>query len=157
MGVISVREWITDPDLLESTLRKWGPVISGGLFSSAWWSWANAIVSQKGVEGHPDAPAKYVWPTVLSCIALLLINMLSRDQLREIVSSGDEESSNRARLWLLFSFLLAFAAVGGSISVLVAASGSGVYEAVGWGSVTSTGLVLLSSLTLWRYRSEEML
>ena len=50
--------------------------------------------------------------------------------------------------------LLAFAAVGGSISVLVAASGAS-YEAIGWGSVTSTGLILLSSLLLWRYRSND--
>ncbi len=147
-----VRELIEDPEYLESTLRKWGPIMAGGLFSGAWWCWASAVVIQKGVEGHTNPPGKYLWPTLLSCISLVLINMLSRDQLRDILSSGDDESSTRARLWLLFSFLLAFASVGGSISVLVAASGSGVYEAVGWGSVTSTGLILLSSLMLWRYR-----
>jgi len=152
MGI--VREFIEDPEYLESTLRKWGSIVAGGLFSGGWWCWADAVVRQKGVEGHPDPPGKYLWPTVLSCISLVLINMLSRDQLRDIVSSGDDESTTRARLWLLFSFVVAFASVGGSISILVAASGSGVYEAVGWGSVASTGLILLSSLMLWRYRSE---
>jgi hypothetical protein len=149
-----LRYYLENGDELEASMRKWGPLISGGLFSAAWWSWANAVISQKHVEEHPDAPSKYVWPTIIATLSLVLINMLSRDQLQDIASSGDEETNTRARLWLLCSFLLAFGAVGGSVSVLVAASEGGVYEAIGWGSVVSTGFILLSSLMLWRFRSE---
>lgn len=145
-----LKTYIENPEELESSMRKWAPVVSGGLFSGAWWSWANAVISVKGTY-----PTKDIWPTLLSCVSLILINLLSRDQLQDISSSGDDEANTRARIWLLFSFLLAFVAVGGSISVLVAASESGAYEAIGWGSVTSTGLILLSSLLLWRFRSEE--
>jgi hypothetical protein len=144
-----LRNYIENPEELDASMRKWAPVVSGGLFSGAWWSWANAVISVDG-----PYPSKDVWPTMLSCVSLVLINLLSRDQLQDISSSGDDEANTRARLWLLFSFLLAFAAVGGSISVLVAASGAS-YEAIGWGSVTSTGLILLSSLLLWRYRSND--
>ena len=41
MGI--VREFIEDPEYLESTLRKWGSIVAGGLFSGGWWCWADAV------------------------------------------------------------------------------------------------------------------
>jgi hypothetical protein len=148
-----VRYYVQNGDELEASMRKWGPLISGGLFSAAWWSWSNAVISQKQTD-HPDFPAKFAWPGVVATISLILINMLSRDQLHDISSGGDEEEGTRARLWLLFSFMLAFVAVVGSVWVLVSSSEGGLHEAIGWGSVVSTGCILSSSLLLWRFRSE---
>lgn len=64
-------------------------------------------------------PFKYNWPGIVATIALVLINALPRQDLAELSESMEEGAETRGRLWLLASFLLAFGAVGGSVTVLV--------------------------------------
>ena len=115
--------------------------------------WADALVYEH-VSGSGNPPFKYAWPGIIATLALLLINAVSRDDLAEISSSGDQGDDvsvvtyifsmcinfsfrsvlslqTRARLWLLFSFLLAVAAVGGSVAVLVNTTQAEKFAAVG--------------------------
>ena len=61
------------------------------LINAAWWSWADAIVSQHGVEGEGSAPFKYAWPGIIATLSLILINMISKDDLQDIVDTGDDD------------------------------------------------------------------
>lgn len=60
-------------------------------FGAAWWSWADALVSQHGIEGEDSVPFKYSLPGIVATLALILINMVSRDDLVEISEGGEED------------------------------------------------------------------
>ena len=100
-------------------------------------------------------PFKYAWPGIIATVALLLINMLPKDDLQDIADSGDDETNMRARLWLLCSFLLAFGAIAGSISVLVSCTEAGTFVEIGVGSVLQCGFILASALILWLFRTRQ--
>lgn len=106
----------------------------------------------KATEGH-GYPFKYNWPGIIATVALILINVVPRDALTEISGGMDRGAETRARLWLLVSFLIAFAAVGGSIAVLIATSGLTGLASVGVGSVLQCGLILASALLFWGFRT----
>lgn len=127
--------------------------MAGALFGAAWWSWADALVSQHGVEGEGSAPFKYSWPGIIATLSLILINMISKDDLQDIVDTADDDVNMRARLWLFCSFLLAFGSVAGSIAVLVTCSQSEKFVAIGVGSVLQCGMILASALVLWAFRT----
>lgn len=57
--------------------------------SAAWWVWADALVHEHVVDST-SPPFKYNWPGFIATLALLLINLVSRDDLVEISSSGEE-------------------------------------------------------------------
>jgi len=59
--------------------------------NAAWWSWADALVSQHGVEGEGSAPFKYSWPGIIATLSLILINMISKDDLQDIVDTADDD------------------------------------------------------------------
>lgn len=80
-----------DWDEAEEACRKWGGLVAGALFGAAWWSWADALVSQHGVEGEESAPFKYAWPGIIATLSLILINMISKDDLQDIVDTGDDD------------------------------------------------------------------
>lgn len=133
--------------------RKWSPVIAGALFGAAWWVWADAIAYEH-MYGSGRPPFKYNWPGIIATLALILINVVSRDDLSEISTSGDPGDDARARIWLLFSFLVALGAVVGSVAVLLSTSQAQKFAAVGVGSVTQSGLILAASLLFWAFRTE---
>ncbi len=58
------------------------------IFIAAWWSWADAIVYEH-VSGAGSPPFKYCLPGVVATLALILINLVSRDDLAEISNTGD--------------------------------------------------------------------
>ncbi|KAG7670689.1 hypothetical protein Ndes2526B_g00476 [Nannochloris sp. 'desiccata'] len=142
-----------DWDWWQENTRKWSPVVAGALFGAAWWSWADAIVFEH-VSGAGSPPFKYCLPGIVATLALLLINLVSRDDLAEVSSTGDPGDNTRARAWLLFSFLLAISSVGGSIAVLISTSQAQQFTATGVGSVMQCGLILAASLLFWAFRSE---
>ncbi|KAI8109327.1 hypothetical protein M9434_000611 [Picochlorum sp. BPE23] len=142
-----------DREELEDRCRKYGGLVAGAFFGAGWWSWADALVTQRGVEGESSAPFKYAWPGIIATIAMVLINMLSKDSLQDIADSGDEETNTRARLWLLCSFLLCFGSIAASIAVLISCTEQGQYVAVGVGSVLQCGFILASALILWVFRT----
>jgi hypothetical protein len=56
-------------------------------------------------------------------------------------------------MWLFFAFVVAFAAVGGSVGVLISCSQNPQLMAVGVGSILQCGLILASALLFWAFRS----
>lgn len=120
----------------------------------AWWCWADAFVYQRSVEGE-SYPFKYNWPGIAASVALILINSLPKRDLDEAAESGEEGADLRARLWLLASWLVAFAAVCGSIATLVSCTQAERYVGVGVASVVQCGLILASALLFWAFRSDE--
>jgi hypothetical protein len=118
-----------------------------------WWCFLDALVEVHTTQGH-GYPFKYNWPGIIATVALLLINVVPRETLVELRGGIDEALEYRARLWLFISFIIAFAAVGGSVGVLVTCSGIAGLEPVGVGSVLQSGLILASALLLWAFRSD---
>lgn len=94
----SLASWFIHGDLdwewFGSVARKWGPVLAGGLFGAAWWIWADALVYER-VAHSASPPFKYNWPGILSTLALILINVISRDDMLDISESGDTETEVR--------------------------------------------------------------
>jgi hypothetical protein len=101
------------------------------------------------LAGAP-VPFKFQWPGIVATAALVLINLVSRADVAEAAASGEEGAEARARAWLLLSWLLAFAAVGGAVAVLLATAGA----AVGVASVVQSALVLAAALVFWSWRSD---
>ncbi len=114
----------------------------------AWWVWADALVHAH-LAGAP-VPFKFQWPGIVATAALVLINLVSRADVAEAAASGEEGAEARARAWLLLSWILAFAAVGGAVAVLLATAGA----AVGVASVVQSALVLTAALVFWSWRSD---
>jgi hypothetical protein len=68
----------------------------------AWWSWAGAIVFEH-VSGAGSPPFKYCLPGVVATLALIMINLVSRDDLAEVSSTGDsgDNVSNFVFNWVI--------------------------------------------------------
>lgn len=56
---------------------------------AGWWCWLDAVIYQKAVVGE-GFPFKYSLPGIVATLALILMNLLSRDQLNEASESGEE-------------------------------------------------------------------
>lgn len=141
-----------DWDALNERARTWGPIGAGVLFGLGWAAWADALVIEK-IADPSGYPFSYNLPGIIATIALLLINLIPRRDLDEARDSGDEGAETRARLWLLFSFLVAFGAAAGSVVLLLNCSHAGAHVAAGVGSVVQCGFVLGSALLFWAFRS----
>jgi hypothetical protein len=57
--------------------------------AAAWWIWVDALVHEE-VATSSSPPFKYNWPGIVATIALLLINLVSREDLAEISVSGED-------------------------------------------------------------------
>lgn len=151
-----IAEWFiygeVDWEYCIENLKEWGPIVSGALFGAGWWCWMDAVVYQKAVvmEGFPF---KYSIPGIVATVALILMNLLSRDQLREASESGEEGADFRARLWLLFTLLVAVGSVAGSVAVLISCAQRQTLVSIGVGSVLQCGFILASALLFWGFRS----
>ncbi|KAI7842783.1 hypothetical protein COHA_003529 [Chlorella ohadii] len=158
MAPFNLARWFiegeVDYDWWLGQLQSWGPVVAGALFGAGWWCWADALVYQKAVVGSPY-PFSYNWPGIVATLALVMINLLPRRDLAEAGDSLEEGGEFRARLWLFVSFLIAAGAVAGSVAVLIAAQQQKELAGLGVGSVLQCGLILLSSILLWAFRSGE--
>ncbi|KAL6780813.1 hypothetical protein ACKKBG_A08560 [Auxenochlorella protothecoides x Auxenochlorella symbiontica] len=154
----AIADWFiygeVDWDLYNAKLQEWGPLVAGALFGIGWWCWADALVQVSTGESGAY-PFRYNWPGIVATLALLLINALPRKDLAEAAESIEDGVELRARLWLLFSFLTAFAAVGGSVAVLIQCTQQSQFVSVGVGSVLQCGFILASALLLWAYRSDD--
>eukprot|EP01114_Cavostelium_apophysatum_P001852 TRINITY_DN11631_c0_g1_i1.p1 TRINITY_DN11631_c0_g1~~TRINITY_DN11631_c0_g1_i1.p1 ORF type:complete len:103 (-),score=8.28 TRINITY_DN11631_c0_g1_i1:231-539(-) len=86
--------------------------VAGALFAIAWWLWIDATVFTNCdcPRGDPDI-VKVEWyhymPGVVSTVALVMINVVSWNDLNGGAMFGESVSA-RARVWLFFSFLVAF-------------------------------------------------
>lgn len=61
------------------------------------------------VSGVDSVPFKYNWPGIIATLALILINLVSRDDLAEISNSGDPGDDVRlvtVICWLVVLLLL---------------------------------------------------
>lgn len=153
-----IAEWFiygeVDWERYVALLRAWGPLLAGVLFGAGWWCWADALVYEKAVAGT-GYPFKYNWPGIVATLALILINLMPRNAVAQASESMEEGADFRARLWLFFSFLIACAAMAGSVAVLISTSQQQEHASVGVGSVLQCGLVLSAALLFWSFRSDE--
>ncbi|KAK9863878.1 hypothetical protein WJX84_007588 [Apatococcus fuscideae] len=148
-----------DYDRITTRLRQYCPGIAGAVFGAAWWCWIDAIIYSAAVHGTGYPPLIYHLPGIVATLALIFINLISRDDLTnytDYYSSGDEGSETRARCWLFFSYMVAFGAVAGGVAILVTC----VQQhpdiiRIGAASLIQSGLILSSALLLWAFRSED--
>jgi len=88
---------------------------AGGLFAIGWWLWIDATVYSNCncPNGHTPDSVRVEWyhyvPGVISTVALIMINLPSWGDING--SMFNEGSSTKARVWLLISFIIAFAAI----------------------------------------------
>ncbi|KAK9848556.1 hypothetical protein WJX84_001365 [Apatococcus fuscideae] len=98
---------------LEEKARDYGPGLSGALFGAGWWFWVDACAAS-GV----NIPFVQYLPGVVATLALIMINCIRRDELQEY-DAFDEGVFFRSRFWLLMSYIVSIAAIGGSVAVLL--------------------------------------
>ena len=151
-------DWLLRADIewegLSSTPKEYSPGIAGALFSAGWWCWLDVFVHSAAVD-HNHVPITYHIPGWVATFALVIMNITSRTELAESDDyNADDNFTGRAKLLLFISYLTAFGAVAGSVAVLISCVQQQSLVEVGVGSVVQCGLVLLSGLLLWAFRTE---
>eukprot|EP00891_Asterochloris_glomerata_P000413 jgi/Astpho2/413/e_gw1.00011.181.1_t len=135
-----------DWERISAQLRAYGPGIAGALFGAGWWCWADAVVYTSSTS-HERIPATFWLPAVAATLALIFINLISRDDLHNI--------QDRARMWLLFSYVVAFGSVAGAVTVLIVSVQNHHALWVGAASLLQCGLILIAALLFWAYRTAD--
>lgn len=134
--------------------REYCPVIAGALFGAGWWCWLDALVYSSAVMGD-KIPITYHIPGWVATVGLVFMNLVSRDELRQAGDAYEDGAEFRAKCWLFISYLIASGAIAGGVSVMVLSVQHQEHVTGGLGSLLQTGLVVLSSLVLWAFRTEE--
>lgn len=150
-----VQSWVKgdlDWRELSTKLRRWAPVAAGALFGAGWWCFIDAIVFSKAILNE-KVPFVFWVPGVIATIAMVMINLVSREQLNSDDSSSDEDSDTKQRCWLFVSYLVAFGSVGGAGAVFVKAVTNHDHVGLGVGVLLQAGFVLCSALLFWAFRS----
>ena len=80
---------------------------TGALFGAAWWCIVDAIAYSKAVlsEGFPWT---YVLPGVAATLALIFMNLISRDELAEMSDDSSEEGAVVGNFDYIQTLILAF-------------------------------------------------
>lgn len=108
------------------------------------------------IDPAPSAPQtkhQYI-PGILAALALLMINTVRYDQLHEYDPFDDGGGVCRSRFWLFLSYLVSFAALTGSVWVLLqhyAFSGGAAWTGVA--GVLEVALILASALVFFLSRT----
>jgi len=97
----------------EEKAKSYGPIFSGALFGAGWWFWVDAVVCNT-----QKVPFDQYIPGIVATLALLMINCIRRDDLQDY-DPFDDGGFCRSRFWLFLSYLVSFAAVIGSVWVLM--------------------------------------
>ncbi|KAL3152564.1 Transmembrane protein 50B [Trebouxia sp. C0010 RCD-2024] len=151
-------DWLLRADIdwegLSSKPKEYSPGIAGALFGAGWWCWLDVFVHSAAVD-HNHVPITYHIPGCVATFALVIMNITSRTELAESDDyNTDDNFAGRSKLLLFISYLTAFGAVAGSVAVLISCVQQQSLVEVGVGSVVQCGLVLLSGLLLWAFRTE---
>lgn len=151
-----VQSWIhegIDWAGLSTRSRQWAPLGAGALFGGGWWCFIDAVVYSKVILAE-KVPIVYWVPGVVATISLVLMNLVSRDHLDHAQGMSDHDDyDTKARCWLFMSYLVAFGSVGGAGAVFVKAVTNHNHVGLGVGVLLQAGLVLLSALVFWAFRT----
>uniref|UniRef100_A0A7R9V005 Transmembrane protein 50A n=1 Tax=Chlamydomonas euryale TaxID=1486919 RepID=A0A7R9V005_9CHLO len=94
--------------------RQWGPVLAGALFGAGWWFWADAVALSP-----TKIPFDHYLPGLIATLALVMINLIRKDELAEI-DPFDDATYCRARVWLFISYVVSFSSIVAAVWVLIA-------------------------------------
>lgn len=163
--------------------RDWGPIAAGALFGGGVWIWGDAVATSpqkvpfdrvsracapesarprrnstaRAKRLTPQTPTtnKQFIPGLLALLALLMINTVRYDQLHEYDPFDDGGGVCRSRFWLFLSYLVSFAALTGSVWVLLQhyAFSPGAKAWTGVAGVLEVALVLASALVFFLSRT----
>jgi len=92
--------------------------IAGITFASAWWIWIDATVWTNRQPGFQEVLGGMYVPGIVGTVALFMINAVSWNEVNDNFMFG-EGVSTKAKIWLFFSFLLAFGSLIASIWIAV--------------------------------------
>jgi hypothetical protein len=129
--------------------RDWGPIAAGALFGGGVWIWGDAVATSS-----TKVPFDRYIPGILAAVALLMINTVRYDQLHEYDPFDDGGGVCRSRFWLFLSYLVSFAALTGSVWVLLqhyAFAGGTAWTGVA--GVLEVALILASALVFFLSRT----
>jgi len=88
--------------------------VAGAAFAIGWWIWIDATVYSVSIDDDPSHIGYYFIPGIVSTIAVLMINAVSWNDLNNNFLFGDGVST-KARVWILFSFIVAFGGIAAAI------------------------------------------
>jgi len=88
-----------------------GSFISGGLFAVGWLFAADGAVVGNTWEGFKSPPWFMYLPGIISTFVLLMMNIVSVNDLHPYSLLFDNTLSQKVRLWLFLSFAIGFGAV----------------------------------------------
>jgi len=97
----------------QSTFNSLISAVSGIIFGVGWFIFIDGVVYGHS-RGGLTVPWFFYFPGFVSSVALIMVNIVSIDQLNPFFMFS-EGMSNRVRFWLLFWFFVAFASVGFAI------------------------------------------
>lgn len=143
-----------DWDAIQQRCRLYCPILAGALFGAGWWCWLDAIVYSAAVLGD-KVPLVYHIPGWVATIGLIAMNLVSRDDLKHAGDAYEEGAEFRAKCWLFCSYLIASGAIAGGVVVLLKSVEAQQNVTGGVGALLQVGFVVLSSLVLWAFRTED--
>mmetsp|Transcript_31909 Transcript_31909/g.70919 ORF Transcript_31909/g.70919 Transcript_31909/m.70919 type:complete len:167 (+) Transcript_31909:95-595(+) len=94
--------------------RHWGPIVSGVLFGAGWWFWFDAVAT-----AQHKVPFDHYIPGIIATLALVMINLIRRDDLSDIDPFDDAASFCRTRFWLFVSYVVSFASIVSAVWVMI--------------------------------------
>eukprot|EP01089_Gocevia_fonbrunei_P017938 TRINITY_DN5977_c0_g1_i1.p1 TRINITY_DN5977_c0_g1~~TRINITY_DN5977_c0_g1_i1.p1 ORF type:complete len:169 (+),score=21.20 TRINITY_DN5977_c0_g1_i1:60-566(+) len=139
--------WWTDVGEVRHVL---GSFLAGGIFITAWLLFIDGAVIGSQEDKYKTIPWFMYLPGFGQTFVLLMMNIVSLNDMKLNEWSMDEGIVSKVRVWLLITFAIGFGWVGGSIWMLI-----GVYkdEAHVWPGLSvffQTILIFLSSI-LWLF------
>ncbi len=114
--------------------------------------WIDAIAT-----ADDTVPGDRCVPGVIATVALIMINMVPRSKIMDGDGSYDDGSLTRARVWLLLSYVIAFASLVAAVWILIVhyennADITGFQVWPGVAGVIQTVLINVSGLCWWSLR-----
>jgi len=127
-----------------------GSFVAGCLFTAAWLIWIDGAVSGNKFSDWKEPPWYFYLPGFISTAVLVMMNMVSLNDLHPFSLMFSEDISHRVRAWLFVAFAIGFGALGASIWMCVDAyeNQSDLKAWPGVALVLQNVIILLSSVLL---------
>ncbi|ELR24969.1 uncharacterized protein ACA1_301700 [Acanthamoeba castellanii str. Neff] len=143
---------------LDSNFRhRVGSFIAGCLFVAGWLIWIDGAVAGNQFSGWREPPWYFYLPGFISTFVLLMMNMVSLNDMHPFSLMFSEDISHKVRAWLFVAFAIGFGAIGASIWMCVDSyqheSGSKMWPGISL--ILQNAIIFASSVVLLFARKTE--
>ena len=126
-------------------LNEYGTGVAGALFGAGWWVWIDAVTC-----AYRKIPFAHHLPGIIMTLSIILINCVGKGEL----SNTFGNQSQRAKLWLLVSYVISMAALIGSLWSLAQNYAPTPHAWPGVAGVLQCAFILAGGLMFWGVRGQ---